>query len=96
MDQYNNVHLAAGTPYMTRDNWHVYGQLWVPAANGQPGYLQNYFDGMPTSKFTWNPGDPGSIIDTDHLQVILGADPPVNPGDPVPTEFVDWVHVWQK
>jgi hypothetical protein len=87
--------------------FHNVGQLWVPATASTQGYLQNYLDGVPTSRFSWslyNPNTPppptganiGSIIDEDHLQVILGADGNHAGDNPVTsTMYADWVHVWQ-
>lgn len=79
--------------------FHVIGQLWVPSNNvNKIGYVQNYFDGIPTSKVSWNmatnlmPPPQGdfifSIMDTSHLVVILGT------GVKQPLH-VDWVRVWQ-
>jgi hypothetical protein len=82
--------------------YHTIGQLWVPgsAASGFMGYVQGYFDGLPTkTKVTWvsvttNPPPPPmgtyqfSIIDAQHMAVVLGT------GKNVPFT-VDWVHVWQ-
>ncbi len=75
--------------------FHVIGQLWVPSnKTNSTGYVQNYFDGIPTSKVSWdmsgNPIHPPqfSIMDTSHLVVILstGIKQPLH---------VDWVRVWQ-
>lgn len=83
--------------------YHTIGQLWVAgnAANGFNGYVQGYFDNVPTTaKVTWkgppnaNPPPVGtaqfSIIDQQHMAVVLGTDTSGN------TQYtVDWVHVWQ-
>jgi hypothetical protein len=77
----------------------VVGQLWVPSIEqNKCGYIQNYFDGKPTTKIIWRfedkltPPPHGdfifSIIDTSHLVVILGT------GVKQPLR-VDWVRVWQ-
>ncbi|MDD2658580.1 MAG: hypothetical protein PHY54_02725 [Methylococcales bacterium] len=75
--------------------FHVIGQLWVPSNQvNKIGYVQNYFDGKPTSKVSWDiSGNPRhspqfSIMDTSHLVVILGT------GVKQPMH-VDWVRVWQ-
>lgn len=83
-------------------NWtefHTIGQLWVPSkANGEEGYIQNYFDGKLMSRISWNKSiltaAPPSgrtvfnIADTSNLVLILST------GENQPMH-IDWVHVWQ-
>jgi hypothetical protein len=109
MNQNNQVNVTQfGFPNTAFANkaFHIIGQLWVPATATTQGYLQNYVDGVPTSKFTWNqydsttPSPPtganiANIIDQDHMSVILGADPPHAGETSSVTMFVDWVHAWQ-
>ncbi len=82
--------------------FHRYGNLWVPAtaANGWRGFIQYYFDGLPTSDIvTWNgktapgtmPLGEGSAFqsaDSAHLVVILGCGKQQD-------MRVDYVKVWQ-
>ena len=96
--KFNNGHIRL-TQNIDWTQFHVIGQLWVPSDNvNKIGYVQNYFDGIPTSKVSWNmatnlmPPPQGdfifSIMDTSHLVVILGT------GIKQPLH-VDWVRVWQ-
>ncbi|HEY3328585.1 MAG TPA: hypothetical protein VGK19_01065 [Capsulimonadaceae bacterium] len=82
--------------------FHRYGNLWVPATkeNGWRGFIQYYFDGLPTSDIVaWNGKSlPGTspltdatayaIADKAHLVVLLGC----GPGQKM---RVDYVRVWQ-
>jgi hypothetical protein len=108
-NQVNITNFGFGTNFTNRNSFHVYGQLWVPATSSTQGYIQNYFDGVPTSKFTWNlynsataPPPTGqniaNIIDQDHMSINLGDDPTtgtISAANPTSVIYVDWVHVWQ-
>lgn len=88
------IHLPAGQSWQ---DFHVYGQVWVPATARAPGYVQNYMDGRPVGmRVEWelggaNPPATGrhlyNVIDSQGLVVILmtGTQP----------MKVDWVRVWQ-
>lgn len=88
------IALPAGTSFQ---EFHTYGQLWVPASQRASGYLQNYLDGAPVGpRITWQRGDPQppsggrlryNVIDRQGLVVILSTG-----GQPM---MVDWVRVWQ-
>ena len=95
---FNNAHIRL-RQNIDWTKFHVIGQLWVPSTQtNKTGYVQNYFDGIPTSKVSWNvaqnpkppvQGDVAfSILDASHLVVILGT------GVKQPLH-VDWVRVWQ-
>jgi hypothetical protein len=47
-NQVNISNFGFGTNFTNRNSFHVYGQLWVPATSSTQGYIQNYFDGVPT------------------------------------------------
>ncbi|MDR3709692.1 MAG: hypothetical protein P4L33_15450 [Capsulimonadaceae bacterium] len=93
------IHVPDGTDF---NKFHKYGNLWVPAspANDWRGFIQYYFDGLPTSDIvTWDgktlPGTPppseGSlfaIADKANLVVILGC-------GAKQAMRVKYVHVWQ-
>jgi len=79
--------------------FHRYGFLWIPSVGGNPGSAQYYFDGTATTDLvTWNGPPPAtpppsgsdvfSILDQDHLAVLLGT----GPGWPMQVRSVD---VWQ-
>jgi hypothetical protein len=98
-----------GATFVNKTSFNVFGQLWIPATSTTHGYIQNYLDGVPTSRFSWNQYNPNTpppatgsnianMVDQDHMSIILGADPPNTVNgvqDPRVTMFVDWVHVWQ-
>ncbi len=93
--QVDVTHYGFSRPqFVDRTSMHVYGTLWIPATSTKAGLLQSYFDGVPTGKYTWKQGALGSILDSDHMQIILGNDPPSGT-DPRSTQFVEWVHIWQ-
>jgi hypothetical protein len=108
-NQVNITNFGFSSNFTNRHSFHVYGQLWVAATSTSQGYIQNYFDGVPTSKFTWNlynsataPPPTGqniaNIIDVDHMSVNLGNDPTsgtISAANPTSWIFADWVHVWQ-
>ncbi len=92
--------VPAGTDWT---QYHTIGSLWVAgnAANGNHGYIQRYFDGVPnTDRVTWvgppnaNPPPTGqaqfSVMDQQHMVVALGTGTTNNIGF-----TIDWVHVWQ-
>jgi hypothetical protein len=96
--KFNNAHIRL-SQNVDWTKFHIIGQLWVPSnKTNKTGYVQNYLDGIPTSKVSWNvsanpmPPPQGdaifSIMDTSHLVVILGT------GIKQPLH-VDWVRVWQ-
>ncbi len=74
--------------------FHVYGELWVPASNHRNGFVQYDFDNAATTdRVTWALGSfaspaPFGIIDRDHLVIILGT----GSGEAM---HVDWVRLWQ-
>jgi len=93
------VKVPSGTDF---GKFHLYGCLVTPAtvSNRWSGFIQYYFDGLPTSDImTWSgnkgPGSPPpsgdqkfESTDSAHLNVILGS----GPGQKM---RVDYVHVWQ-
>jgi hypothetical protein len=101
----NLVNITCGgfpNNFQDRTHVHIYGQLWVPATSTTQGYVQQYFDGVPMGKFTWNQyvsgqtTNPG-VMDINHMQVNIGNDPR-HSGDATAatsTSWWDWVHVWQ-
>ncbi len=88
--------------FQDRTHAHIWGQLWVPATGSTAGFVQQYFDGVPMGKFTWNQfvagqtTNPG-VIDVDHMQVNIGNDPrhAEDTTAATSTSWWDWVHVWQ-
>lgn len=79
--------------------YHRYGFLWVPATSAQDGYAEYYFDGRRVGRrIAWEqytnqappPKPPWmfSIIDRNHLVLILGT----GPNQPM---TVQSVNVWQ-
>lgn len=78
-------------------DFHVYGQLWVPATRSSRGYVQNYLDGRPVGvRVEWEAGEPAppappaklfNTIDRQGMALILSA------GEQ--SMAVDWVRVWQ-
>lgn len=76
----------------------VYGQLWVPATEETPGYIQNFLDGQPVGvRIEWQAGEPTppaeppllyNVMDRHGMVLILttGAQ----------RMSVDWVRVWQR
>jgi hypothetical protein len=79
--------------------YHQYGFLWVPATATRDGYAEHYFDGRRVGRrIAWrqysNQGPPPkppwlfSIIDRNHLVLILGT----GPNEPM---TVQSVNVWQ-
>lgn len=93
-DRNRAIALPAGGSF---EEFHVYGQLWVPAAGGARGYIQNYLDGAPVGpRIEWERGEPGppsqgrmryNVIDRHGLVLMLSTG-----GQPM---MVDWVKVWQ-
>ncbi|MDR3709695.1 MAG: hypothetical protein P4L33_15465 [Capsulimonadaceae bacterium] len=93
------IHVPRNTDFA---KFHRYGCLVVPSSksNGWIGFIQYYFDGLPSSDIcTWTgnqlPGTPPpsgdrkySITDADHLNVLLGC----GDGDKM---HVKYVRVWQ-
>lgn len=77
--------------------FHVYGQLWVPATEESLGYIQNYLDGRPVGvRIEWELGEPEppargrklfNVIDRQGLVLILTSG--------AQRMSVDWVRVWQ-
>lgn len=79
--------------------YHRYGFLWVPATATQDGYAEHYFDGRRVGRrIAWRqftnqappPKPPWmfSIIDRNHLVLILGT----GPNEPM---TIQSVNVWQ-
>ena len=80
-------------PGINFDNvYHTYGQLWVPAANGQMGYVVNYFDGVPSGSYVTYMDPPGSTpysyMEQLHYSIILTT------GSDAASTY-DYVRVWQ-
>ena len=73
---YNNYIIHTGS----RIDWaarHTISQVWSPATPGHPGYIRNYFDGKPVGPnptiWSRDPHDPFSVLDRQHLVIILGT-----------------------
>lgn len=91
--------VPAGTDWT---QWHTYGLLWTPPANGGPGKVTWYFDNQPvgsqaTTQF------PGSVFDQQKYFLVLtmqngkwGKCAPATDGSaPSMSMSVQWVRVWQ-
>lgn len=90
-------HVVGLPPRRDGPDYHVFGQVWVPATARARGYVQNFLDAQPVgARVEWDRGEPqppaaGSfrfnVIDRQGMVVILTS------GQQPMT--VDWVRVWQ-
>lgn len=83
------------------EEFHKYGIVWVPATDENEGFIEYYFDRMPTDdKVSWKKyrGDPPSaetaswvfaVADLQHFVLIFGTET----NKPM---TIKSVHVWQK
>jgi hypothetical protein len=76
----NTYYMPSGTDM---NQFHTYGGLWTP------GKVTYYFDDKPGQSVTWQPGGTYSIMDKQHMALVIGT------GNNWPAQ-VDWVRVWQK
>lgn len=88
--------------------FHKYGCLWVPSANGKPGYVRWFFDDIPGPMIFWlgpptNPTGINGLLTPSRLedatqnysvidQQHLAVRLETDPSWPM---MVDWVKVWQ-
>jgi beta-glucanase (GH16 family) len=79
----NTIFYPQGTDY---SQFHRYGVLW------QPGRTTWYFDDKPVTRNTWAPGATYSVIDAEHMYLILNT---AKAGTGTWPMDVDWVRVWQ-
>jgi beta-glucanase (GH16 family) len=95
----NYFKVPAGTDFT---QFHLYGVLWTPPANGKPGEITWYFDGNPIGSSPTTTSA-NSVFDTENYYLLLSAQEgvnwsncsPLNDGSPSTINiYVDWVHAW--
>jgi hypothetical protein len=105
--KFNNAHIRLNQD-IDWTKFHIIGQLWVPSNKSHStGYVQNYFDGKPTSKVSWNvaanPKPPKGDLNlipppkSDFIFSIMDTSHLVvilGTGVKQPMH-VDWVRIWQ-
>lgn len=84
-------------PANSKQEFHVYGQLWVSASEGREGYVQNYFDGRPVgARETWTVGEPLPPASSPLLYNVIDRQGQVLMLTTGKQRMsVDWVRVWQ-